>query len=98
LTDNEVKELVLVLMKNYGGGLELLVPDLSCADDRVVRAILRLNGAGRRYLIEDGSSILQGVDALSAVSDDINCVFLHLIDNLGLGNRRAGDATTGVSG
>jgi hypothetical protein len=40
LTDNEVKEPVPVpvIVKNYGGGLELLVPDLSCADDRVVRA------------------------------------------------------------
>jgi hypothetical protein len=42
-------------------------------------AILRLNGAGRRYLIEDGSSISKGVDVLSAVGSDIDCVILSPI-------------------
>jgi hypothetical protein len=92
LTDDEVNQLVSILMKNYG--LEHLKPDISCADDRVVKAILRLNGAGRRYLIKDGSSISKGVDVLSAVSDDINCVFLHLLENPGLCNRRAVETTT----
>jgi hypothetical protein len=44
-------------------------------------AILRLNAAGRRYLIEGGSSISKGVEVLSAVSNEINCVFLHLLEN-----------------
>jgi hypothetical protein len=79
LTDDEVNQLVSILKKNYG--LEHLVPDIRCADDRNVKAILRLNSAGRRYLIEDGSSISKGVGVLSAVSDDINCVFLHLLEN-----------------
>jgi hypothetical protein len=51
-----------------------------CADDGTVKAILRLNRAGRRYLIKDGSSISKGVDVLSAVSDEIDCVFLHLLE------------------
>jgi hypothetical protein len=57
------------------------VPDIPCADDGTVKAILRLNAAGRRYLIKDGSSISKGVDVLSAVSDEIDCVFLHLLEN-----------------
>jgi hypothetical protein len=92
LTDDEMKQLVPILTKNYG--LERLVPDLSSADNGTFNAILRLNGAGRRYLIEDGSSISKGVDVLSAVNDDIDCVFLHLLENPGLCNRRAVDATT----
>jgi hypothetical protein len=60
LTDEEVNQLVCILRKNYG--LEHLVPDIACADGRTVKAILRLSGAGRRYLIEDGSSISKGVD------------------------------------
>jgi hypothetical protein len=91
LTDNEAKQLVPILMKNYG--LEHFVPDLSCADDRTIKAIFRLNSAGRRYLIEDGSSISKGVDVLSAVSDDINCVFLHLLENPSLCERRATKTT-----
>jgi hypothetical protein len=91
LTDDEVNQLVSILIKNYG--LERLVPDISCADDGTVMAILRLNGAGRRYLIEDGSSISKGVEVLSAVNDDINCVFLHLLENPGLCNRRAATTT-----
>jgi hypothetical protein len=92
-TDNEVSQLVPILMKNYG--LEHLVPDMDirCSNDRTVKAILRLNGAGRRYLIKDGSSISKGVEVLNAVNDDINCVFLHLLENPGLCNRRAVDAT-----
>jgi hypothetical protein len=80
-------------MKNYG--LEHFAPDISCADDRTIKAILRLNRAGRRYLIEDESSISKGVDVLSAVSDDINCVFLHLLETPTLCNRRAAETPTG---
>jgi hypothetical protein len=88
----ELNQLVLILMKNYG--LERLVPDIACPDGRTIKAILRLNGAGRRYLIKDGASISKGVEVLSAVNDDINCVFLHLLENPGLCNRRAVDATS----
>jgi hypothetical protein len=91
-TDDHVSQLVPILMKNYG--LEYFVPDIRCSNDKTVNAILRLNGAGRRYLIKDGSSISKGVEVLSAVSDDINCVFLHLLENPGLCNRRAAETTT----
>jgi hypothetical protein len=90
---DEVNQLVSVLMKNYG--LEHLVPDIPCADDRTVKAILRLNKAGRRYLIKDGSSVSKGVNVLSAVSDEIDCVFLHLLENPSLCDRRAAETTTG---
>jgi hypothetical protein len=80
-------------MKNYR--LECLVPDISCTNDGTVKAILRLNRAGRRYLITDGSSISKGVDVLSAVSDEIDCVFLHLLENPSLCDRRTANTTTG---
>jgi hypothetical protein len=54
-----------------------------------VDAILRLNAAGRRYLVQDGSSISKGVEVLSRVNNDINCVFLHLLENPRLCDRRA---------
>jgi hypothetical protein len=91
-TVDEVNQLVSILMKNYG--LECLVPDIRCADDRTVKAILRLNKAGRRYLIKDGASVSKGVEVLSAVNDDINCLFLHLLENPGLCNRRAVETET----
>jgi hypothetical protein len=93
LTDDEANQVVSILRKNYG--LERLTPDLPCAVDGTVNTILMLNGAGRRYLIKDGSSISKGVDVLSAVSDDIDCVFLHLLENPNLCDRRAADTTTG---
>jgi hypothetical protein len=92
-TVDQASQLVWILMKNYG--LEFLEPDIPCEDDGAVKAILRLNRAGRRYLIEDGSSISKGVEVLSAVNDDINCVFLHLLENPGLCDIRAVDSTTG---
>jgi hypothetical protein len=48
-----VNQLASILLENYA--LEHLAPDISCVDDGLVKAILKLNGAGRRYLIEDGS-------------------------------------------
>jgi hypothetical protein len=40
-------------------------------------------------LIEDGSSISKGVEVLSRVNSEINCVFLHLLENPTLCDRRA---------
>jgi hypothetical protein len=92
-TVDEVNQVVSILMKNYG--LECLKPAIPCVNDGRVKAILRLNAAGRRYLIKDGSSISKGVDVLSAVSDEIDCVFLHLLENPNLCDRRVADTTAG---
>jgi hypothetical protein len=43
--------------------------------------LLRLNQAGRRYLIEDKASIVKGVEVLIGVSDDLGCLFYHLLEN-----------------
>jgi hypothetical protein len=90
-TDDEVNQLVSILIKNYG--LECLAPAIPCTDDGTIKAILRLNRAGRRYLIEDGSSISKGIDVLSAVSDEIDCVFLHLLENPSLCDRKSAETT-----
>jgi hypothetical protein len=79
-------------MKNYGP--ERLVAAIPCADDGTVKAILRLNGTGRRYLIKDGSSISKGVDVLSAVRDESDFVFLHLLENPSVCDKRAAESTT----
>jgi hypothetical protein len=87
LTDDEDKQMVSLLKKNYA--LESL-PDIDLEKEAGdVGASLRLNKAGRRYLIEDGSSISKGVEVLSRVNNDINCVFLHLLENPRLCDRSA---------
>jgi hypothetical protein len=84
LDDDEVKDLIPSLKKNYGleefPGLRLGAGD--------IRSIFDLNRAGRRYLIEDGSAISKGVAVLSRVNDDINSVFLHLLENPRLRSKR----------
>jgi hypothetical protein len=85
MDEDETKYLVPVLKKNYG--LEEL-PGLHHGEEDI-RSIFELNRAGRRYLVQDGSSISKGVDVLSGVSNDINCVFLHLLANPGLCDRSA---------
>jgi hypothetical protein len=90
LNDNYNKQMASLLKKNYA--LESL-PDINHWEEDV-GAILRLNAAGRRYLIEDGSSISKGVEVLSRVNDNINCVFLHLLDNPRLCDRRAVEMVT----
>jgi hypothetical protein len=84
LTDDEDQRMAKSLQKNYA--LESL-PNVSSLGD--VSAILRLNAAGRRYLIEDGSSVSKGVEVLIRVNNDINCVFLHLLENPTLCDRSA---------
>jgi hypothetical protein len=87
LTDDEDKQMAALLKKNYA--LERL-PRINLknrASD--VGAILRLNAAGRRYLVQDGSSVSKGVEVLSRVNNSINCVFLHLLENPRLCDRSA---------
>jgi hypothetical protein len=89
LTDDEDRQMAALLKKNYA--LERL-PFINQRGNAF--AILRLNKAGRRYLIVDGSSISKGVDVLSRVYNDINCVFLHLSENPRLCNRSAVEILT----
>jgi hypothetical protein len=87
LTHDEDKRMAKILKKNYA--LESL-PDFYLENrPGDVGAILRLNEAGRRYLIEDGSSVSKGVKVLSAVSYDIDCVLFHLLENPRLCDRSA---------
>jgi hypothetical protein len=83
--EDETKDLIPVLTKNYGLE-EFLGLEYESED---VNAILKLNQAGRRYLVQDGSSISKGVAVLSRVNDDINPVFFHLLENPRLCNRSA---------
>jgi hypothetical protein len=82
---DESKDLISVLKKNYGLE-EILVLHHDSED---MRSIFDLNRAGRRYLVQDGSSISKGVAVLSCVNDDINSVFLHLLENPRLCYRNA---------
>jgi hypothetical protein len=86
LNDNEDKRMARILKKNYA--LESL-PDIDLESrPGDVGAILRLNAAGRRYLIQDGSSVL------ISVRGDTNCVFLHLLENPRLCNRSVVEPTS----
>jgi hypothetical protein len=85
LDKDETKRLMLVLRENYG--LEAISGLRHAAGD--ICSIFQLNRAGRRYLVQDGSSIPKGVDVLIGVSNDINSVFLHLLENPRLCNRSA---------
>jgi hypothetical protein len=86
MDQDETKALFVVLKKNYW--LEA-IPRLRQDGAGDIRSILQLNAAGRRYLVQDGSSISKGVDVLSNVSNDINSLFLHLLENPRLCDRSA---------
>jgi hypothetical protein len=82
---SETEQLLSAVKKNYG--LESLG---GCIEARVptVGAVLRLNSAGRRYLVQDAASASKGCALLSAVSDDLDCVYFHLLENPSLCERR----------
>jgi hypothetical protein len=83
LTEPEDKQMAALLKKNYA------LENLPYIQGEDMEAILRLNKAGRRYLIEDGSSISKGVEVLIAVSSETNCVLIHLLENPTLCDRSA---------
>jgi hypothetical protein len=92
LTDVENKHMANILKKNYK--LESLPKINLVSRPGDVGAIFRLNRAGRRYLLEDGSSLSKGVEILSAVSNAINCVLFHLLQNPTLCDRSAMETVT----
>jgi hypothetical protein len=75
-----MKQVISLVKKNYR--LENLDEGLEAQDKTgEVGTILRLNQAGRRYLITDAGSIAKGVEVLVAVRDDLGCLFYHLLQN-----------------
>jgi hypothetical protein len=78
--EEEMNQVVSLVKKNYS--LAVLDEGLSTNDGtEQVATLLRLNQAGRRYLIKDTASIAKGVEVLIGVSDDLGCLFYHLLEN-----------------
>jgi hypothetical protein len=86
MTNDEAKHLTSIVKKNY---ILEGFPEID-SDSRLrdLRSVFRLNAAGRGYLPDGhGSVVSKGVSVLSAVNDDLNCVFLYLLENPSLCNR-----------
>ena len=81
LNDDEYEALVATARRNYGltsyDGIKR-IEDAQMGD---LEAIGRLNRAGRRYLGEADPSKEKGVDVLVEVSDDLDALFVHLLEN-----------------
>ena len=43
--------------------------------------IHQLNAAGRRYMQHDSTSLAEGLNVLSRVIDDLDCLYFHLREN-----------------
>jgi hypothetical protein len=83
---DQVKELLSLIRKNYG--LESLDDGLPDPTGEL-GYILRLNKAGRRYILRDPSSISGSIGVFAGISDDVNCVLVHMLENPRLCDRRA---------
>jgi hypothetical protein len=78
--EEEMNQVVSLVKKNYS--LAVLDEGASAQDKTGELCILlRLNRAGRRYLIKDAASIAKCVEVLIGVSDDLGCLFYHLSEN-----------------
>jgi hypothetical protein len=74
---DQVKGLVALIRMNYGlERLDVGLPDPTGE----VGCILRLNKAGRRYISRGPSSISGSIDVFAGVSDNLDCVFIHLLE------------------
>jgi hypothetical protein len=78
--NNEMNQLVSLVKKNYSLA-HLGYPVSEHDKTGELDTLLRLNQAGRRYLIEDATSIARGVEVLIDVSNDLGCLFYHLLEN-----------------
>jgi hypothetical protein len=78
--EEEVNQVISLVKKNYS---LTVLDECVCAHDETgeVGTLLRLNQMGRRYLIKDAASIAKGVEVLIGVSDDLGCLFYHLLEN-----------------
>jgi hypothetical protein len=80
IKSKEMNQVVSRVRKNYS--LAVLDKGVSAYDKTgELGTLLRLNQAGRRYLIKDAASIAKGVEVLIGVSDDVGCLFYHLLEN-----------------
>jgi hypothetical protein len=78
--DDKMNQLVSLVKKNYS--LAVLDEGVSQWDKSgEFGTLLRLNKVARRYLIKDVASIARGVEVLIGVSDDLGCLFYHLLEN-----------------
>jgi hypothetical protein len=76
----EMNQLVSIVKKNYS--LAVLDEGVSARDKTgELGTLLRLNQMGRHYLIQDLASIAKGIEVLIGVSDDLGCLFYHLLEN-----------------
>jgi hypothetical protein len=76
----EMNQLVSLVKTNYS--LANLDAGVSAHDKTgELGTLLRLNQAGRRYLIKDAASIAKGVEVLIDVRNDLSCLFYHLLEN-----------------
>jgi hypothetical protein len=48
---------------------------------RSIETIVRLNGAGRNYLLDSPGNQIAGFSVLEQVNDDLDCLFYHLREN-----------------
>jgi hypothetical protein len=85
--NDEMNRVVSLVKKNYFlTALDYSLTDLDVHFSRREKTgeldtLLRLNQAGRRYLIEDATSIARGVEVLIDVRNDLGCLFYHLLEN-----------------
>jgi hypothetical protein len=91
-TMEQATALLDLIKGNYS--LEKLDISDNCFPDlkKEMDIIMRLNAAGRRYVVlGEESNVQAGIYVLSAVSDDLDCLFYHLRENpLILDSRREG--------
>jgi len=76
LSEEEEQELVLAFQQNFS--IEDLWID---QNDELIRAICRLNKAGRSYICKDANSKEKCIQVLDKVKDDLDCLYYHLREN-----------------
>jgi hypothetical protein len=80
MSEEDTNQVVSLVKKNYS--LAVLDEGVSALDKTGdLGTLLRLNQAGRRYLIKDAASIAKGVEVLIDVRNDLSCLFYHLLEN-----------------
>ena len=85
LTEKEYEELLNIARQNYNISQ---YQDLFLLNEKLpeLDAICELNKSGRRYVLDQPNDREKGVDVLAGVSDNLDAIYFHLLENPNLCN------------
>jgi hypothetical protein len=86
LTETVRPYLTTDLVRGRGALKDLLLEDKDL--QRFIAGVVRMNKSGRNYIKREPSNAIKGIAILDSVSENVDCMFVHLRENVALTRNR----------